>query len=223
MKKNLLATCAIAALALFAAKAQAADVTAPEDNSFYVSLFGGASFLHDVDFDFYDGDYTVETKAGYILGGALGMRVWDPLRAEVELSYARWSVDDATADYGFGDVDAEGRGHLSATYLLGNLWYDFESDSSFTPYLGGGAGVAFVSPDVTFFGSDSFGLQNGEAGFAFQLGGGVKFGLTDNIALDIGYRFKGILDTDFDSSENGPFTGGDLFSHNIQGGIVIDF
>jgi len=226
MKKTLLAACAVAALSLFAANAQAADVTAPapEENGFYVSLFGGASFLDDVETDFYSGGYELNTKTGYIVGGAIGMRIWDPLRAEVELSYSRWNADDADF-HGFKGPDGtySADGHVSATYLLANLWYDIGTDTSFTPYVGGGAGVGWADADTTFE-DFPFGYGDGEAGFAFQLGAGVKFDVTEHIALDVGYRFKGILDVDFDDSDGeGVYKNADLYSHNVQAGVTFGF
>lgn len=241
MKKSLLCTCAAAALMLFTTGAQAADVTEPasEENVFYVSLFGGASFLGSVDTEqnyeppstFSDFDYTLETKTGYILGGAVGMRVWDPLRAEVELSYARWKVDRYSGEEENSDdpFNGDAIGHVSATYLLANLWFDINTETSFTPYVGGGAGVAWVDADTEFGPPTRFGYADGEMGFAFQAGAGVQFPITENIALDVGYRFKGVLDIDFGGRQrpSGNFIldyeGGDLYSHNVQAGVTFSF
>lgn len=236
MKKSLLTACAAAALGLFAMQAHAADVTepAPEESIFYVSLFGGASFLDDVDTlqDYDTGNdfsYSLNTKTGYIVGGAIGARVWDPVRAEVELSYARWKADDYTGEIlpGGTDFADETSGHLSATYLLANLWIDIENDTAFTPYVGGGAGVAWVDASGIEFptGLERYGYNNGEMGFAFQAGAGVHIGVAENIAIDVGYRFKGILDIDFEGGEDDviDYEGGDLYSHNVQAGVIFGF
>lgn len=228
MKKTLLAATAVLALNLFAMNAKAADPVIAEESGFYVSLFGGASFLDDVDTNVsltgYDYDYSVDTKTGYIIGGAIGMRIWDPLRAEVELSYARWKAE--SYDYKIRDFRTSGdaSGHLSATYLLGNLWLDLDTDTRFTPYVGGGAGVAWVDADTSFEG-EPLGYGDGELGFAFQLGAGVKFDITENIALDVGYRFKGILDVDFEDAGGAPadFENADFYSHNVQAGVTVSF
>lgn len=225
MKKSLLAATAILALNLFLADARAADVTPAEASGFYVSLFAGASFLDDVDtkvdFGTYDRDYSVDTKTGYLLGGAIGMRIWDPLRAEIEISHARWKAK--SFDYE-NTLTYSASGHLSATYLLGNLWIDIPTHAAFTPYVGGGAGVAWADGDSKFEGED-IGYDDGELGFAFQLGGGIAFAVTDQLSLDVGYRFKGILDIDFDNGIGAPqgFEGGDLYSHNVQAGVTFGF
>jgi opacity protein-like surface antigen len=192
------------------------------DSSFYVSLFGGASVPHDLETNYFDEgtDYSVDLKTGYIVGGAIGARIWDPVRAELEVSYSRWKADDYSSEEGDdGSVD----GDVEATYILGNLWYDFRTESVFTPYAGGGIGIAFVDADTTFDG-ESFGYGDGETGFAFQLGAGVQFGLTEHIALDLGYRFKGVLDVEFqDSDDEGVYAQGDLFTHNLQAGVIFGF
>jgi opacity protein-like surface antigen len=213
-------------------RAAIAHLTPPAEEPFYyVSLFGGASFSQDIDttqnYDTRaDYDYSLELKSGYILGGAIGTRLGDGLRAEAELSYARWNADHTEAQ-GDNHYDFDARGHVSATYLLGNVWYDVHNDTSFTPYLGGGVGAAWVEADTIFNHDDSFGYSEGEMAFAFQLGGGVKFDVTDNIAFDLGYRFKGILDVDFDARGEAqgivPYEGGDLYSHNVQGGVILSF
>lgn len=212
------------------AEAVAADRPA-EDHVYYVSLFGGASLLEDLEtVQHYDTradyDYSLDLRSGYIVGGALGTRIADPLRAEVELSYARWKAD-RVAFQGDNPYNDDAAGHVSATYLLGNLWYDINTDTSFTPYVGGGAGAAWVDADTRFGDDPDFGYSDGEMAFAFQLGGGLIFGLTQNISVDVGYRFKGALDVDLDAQgeDNGivPYDGGDLYSHNLQGGVIVSF
>lgn len=223
MKKTLFAACAAAALSLFAVNAQAADVTpAPETNGFYVSLFGGASSLNDVETDYNEvgNKYTVDPKVGYILGGAIGMRIWDPLRAEIEVSYSRWKIDNRVEH---NNHTHTGEGPIEALYVLGNLWYDLDTGMGITPYVGGGAGVGFADANIHFDGND-YGYGDGEAGFAFQLGAGAKLDLTDNIALDVGYRFKGILDVDFkDNDGEGVYKNANLYSHNVQAGVTFGF
>lgn len=221
-KKLLLGTVAAIGLTLGVASAQAADIEpAAEPAGWYVSLFGGVSFLEDVD-SLYNGeeDYSVEAKTGYIFGGAVGMMVWDPLRLEVEVSYAQWDADEVSSDdAGFQDEEADG--DMDALFLLGNAWFDIDTGTSFKPYLGGGAGVAWADADTNFRGADE-GYGDGELGFAFQLGGGLKVDLTEHVALDIGYRFKGILDVDLnDSDGGGVYEGADFYSHNIQGGVTF--
>lgn len=224
MKKVLLCGSAAVALGFFATAASAADYADPVDSvrsmGPYVSVFAGASWLRDVDTDYNGTGYSVSTDTGYILGATIGMHVWNSLRAEIEVSHSSWDGNDySTTGGATGTVD----GDISATYLLGNLWWDFDTGTSFSPYIGGGAGVAWADGDTTF-GGNTFGYGDGEAGFAFQLGAGVRFNMTENLGLDVGYRYKSIQNIDFDDSDGGGvYEKGDLNSHNLQVGLTFSF
>ena len=225
MKNTLLAGVAAASLFVGSGQAHAADVmdtSAADSMGLYVSVFAGASFPRDVVTDYYGSEYTVNLKTGYLLGGAVGMNVTDMIRGEVELSHSSWKGDsyfDSTADATADPVD----GNIKATYLLANLWVDIENDSSFTPYVGGGAGLGWADGNTTFNGN-TFGYGDGEMGFAFQVGAGLKFDLTENVLLDLGYRYKSIVNVDFDDSDGGGiYRDADVNSHNVQLGLTFNF
>jgi opacity protein-like surface antigen len=213
MKNTLLAGVAAASLFVVSGQAHAADV----------SVFAGASFPRDLETVYATTDYTLGLKTGYLIGGAIGMNVTDMIRGEVELSHSRWDANEVSYAGMVGGPDTAD-GSIKATYLLANLWGDFENDSSFTPYVGGGAGVGWADGNVTHGGAP-FGHGDGEMGFAFQVGAGVKFDLTDNVLVDLGYRYKSILNIDFDDTSGvfGPWKDGDVNSHNVQLGLTFNF
>ena len=207
----------------------AADVAAPEavESSWYISVFGGASFPEDIDYDLiqlgvqtYDGHQELDT--GFIIGGAIGARIWENTRAEVELSYQRNDAGDALYDNP-GNYPYDGSGHSDAIYVLANAWYDIPVSESFKPYVGGGAGIAFVNQDIDQP-DDTFGPNGSDEGFAFQLGAGVGIPLGSSLSFDIGYRFRGILNIDIDGQQAGDeHVDQDIFSHNILAGINLSF
>jgi opacity protein-like surface antigen len=226
VKNTLLAGVAVATLFLVSGQANAdsMDVSAADSMGMYVSVFAGASFPRDLETVYGTTiDYTLGLKTGYLIGGAIGMNVTDMIRGEVELSHSRWDANEVSYEGMIGGPSTAD-GSIKATYLLANLWGDFENDSSFTPYVGGGAGVGWADGNVTHGGA-AFGHGDGEMGFAFQLGAGVKFDLTDNVLLDLGYRYKSILSVDFDDTSGvfGPWRDGDVNSHNVQLGLTFNF
>ena len=83
-----------------------------------------------------------------------------------------------------------------------------------SPYLGGGLGVGFVNVDVDSISGVSLDASDSETGFAYQVGGGLMWGLTDDVALDLGYRYRGVMVDDYDQS---------LTSHNVLLGINFGF
>ena len=216
-KNTLMASVAAGTLALssIGASAQGGLFDAP-----YISVFGGVSFLEDIDTT-YDGnglDYSVETDDGFVVGVAVGAQVFNNVRGELEFAFSEHDGDQETDVTGVSV-----NGDIQTYYLLANAWYDFKFDSMFQPYVGGGLGIGFVDGNTTF-GASPFGYGGSDEGFAFQVGGGVRVALSEMISFDVSYRFRSILDVDFaDSDGVGNYENGDIYSHNIQGGLTIHF
>ena len=118
-------------------------------------------------------------NTSYLLGAAIGAHISDNFRAEVELSHSSWGLKDASIN---GSPFTPASGTVNATYLMGNLWYDFSNGSAFTPYVGGGLGAALSTVQVS-----TGPVSSTSTNFAFQLGVGAKYALSENIDVDIGY------------------------------------
>lgn len=234
-KKQLLMAVAAGAMTLGVASAHAADmepVAAPAE--WYVSLFGGASWLEDVktDYDFigYAGNYhqEINTDVGFIIGGAIGTHLTDDLRVEFEVAYSENDIDEIRyirdSDGFEGDYDANGK--FGILTFMANLWYDIPLSEELKPYIGGGAGLAIVDVKAEYDDSPGFEpiFDDSPVAFAFQLGAGLRWQAWENITLDVGYRLRGIDGPKFDS-EVTAFQGTSdydaewLWSHNVIGGI----
>ena len=209
-------TCvSLAAIALTAPAASAAPFQP------YVSLFGGASFLNDLNVINSSGThYTWKFNGGYILGGAVGVKWNDLLRTELELSHAVWTANHWSKTYD-GGYNGAASGNLTATYLLGNVWLDVPTNSMVTPYVGGGLGVGWANANVT--GDNGAQLLGGNSGLAFQLGAGLKFAVSESVDVDLGYRFKDLTNITFSDQNGNPWTPTNLVSHNFQLGLTLKF
>jgi opacity protein-like surface antigen len=183
--------------------APASTMAAMQDSGLYVSVFAGAAFGQAVtarsetkvgNFALYGTDYNIPVRTGYLIGAALGMHLAPDLRGEVELSYAAHELSDtASTTYFVNGVPGTPQttrvsGSTKALYLLGNLWYDIDTGTQFTPYFGGGLGVAKLTTTLNnsyrpLVASDVFAP-------AVQLGAGIKYEIANNIGLDLGYRAK---------------------------------
>lgn len=217
----------IAAMELGAQSAVAADMSPPPAGPSYqpyISLFAGASFLNNVDTVFSSSGtpYTVKTNMGYLIGGAVGVDWNNMIRTEIELSHSAWTANSYNAS---GGAFVPASGNISATYLLGNVWLDIQTQSAFTPYVGGGVGVGWANADVSFNGGTGGYGSGVSSALAYQLGAGVKFAISDQLDLDVGYRYKGLGNIDFnDRSGSGfLFNGARLNSHNVQIGLTYRF
>lgn len=227
---KLLSTACLGAIILGSSVANAADLEMPASSpmSTYVSIFGGATFWNDFDnvWTGFNEDYTVSFDTGFIAGGAIGVKdiLMPGLRHEFEVSYMEATADGLETTLPF--VGQNPGGTTSSVNLLLNTWFDVDTGAAFTPYVGGGVGIGLVDSRVIV--SNGGGLQwdGDDTGFAFQAGGGVKWALSESVALDLSYRFRGVLDVNFaggPSFASAPFTNGDFLVHTVQGGVVFNF
>lgn len=202
------------------------EPVAVADTGWYLSVFGGGVWASNVEAD--DGSaafgqfFDFDTDIGWLAGVAVGASFTDNLRGEVELSTGSLGLTDVTitgnVDPADDDTYAVTDGSASTTYLLANLWFDIETGSGFTPYLGGGIGAAYVSAEG--------GLPVGDVdlsgwGLAYQVGAGVKVDVADNIALDLGYRWKAVVDAELEGGGDDAVV--NLGSHVVQAGLTFGF
>jgi opacity protein-like surface antigen len=212
---------ALFATALFVPAASAADLPAPalDTANWSVSVFGGATWVNDIDPDTIIGPSEFEFDTGFLVGGTLGYTATDWLRTELELAYTESSVD-TTIDTGVAVIS--GSGDFSTFSIMGNVWLgmnmlpvvggpvnDIGSGLGFSPYFGGGLGVGFLTADP---GSED------TTAFAWQVGAGVRWNFASNIGLDVGYRYRNLVDV-----ELGGFESFDLSSNNVVVGLTFNF
>src|SRR5215208_5392480 len=205
MRHTLKYAAAGAAMFLAAGQAAAADMVeeaVPGCNCYggpYISLFAGVTFdAQDTEVS-YGGSstYSIETDTGFLVGGAIGAHITPNFRGEIELSFKSHDID--SADDSDGDSNT-GNGDVDIFFVLANFWYDFDM-GAFTPYLGGGVGVAKINSDISIYDHAYF-WDMDRWTLAGQLGAGVQWKFTDNFGLDLGYRLKATSPADLDFGFN---------------------
>ncbi len=236
-KHALMITTLSVGLALAGGSAFAADmpmargmVSAPPPpamDGMYVSIFAGAAFPMTVNGSYHATPATtsdpwgIPLNTGYIIGGAIGTHLMPNLRGEIELSYTSRSV---TGVLNTSTGTSSDNGSFNALYVLGNLWYDFDTGGGFTPYVGGGLGLAVLMPNVTDIGSTGYNYTTSSVAPAAQLGAGIKINVSDNIALDVGYRAKFVFNgTLTGSGGQGNATSVNYIDQSIQAGLTFGF
>ena len=150
-----------------------------------------------------------------------------PVRAELE--YAAYG--NASHHLGFVDHiegDALGARHtVGFQTLLANVYWDITNYHGFTPYIGGGLGMAFVKTKVNYSYTGTGESENGsfsdtDTVFAGQVGLGCSYAFTDNIAADLGYRF--LMMDDGDASISGiSMKSKDMYAHQLTLGLRVTF
>ena len=182
---------------------QISPVPQPEQSSFYVSIFGGANF--DIgSTEFTNGTTIVDTDfdTGFTLGGAVGYK-WDNYdfgaftpRTEIEVNYFDNDVD--TIDFsgnGVGQEIVNGDSGISGVGVFANLFFDLDTGTKFTPYVGGGVGLGFLDLDISYNGPD-LNLDDTDTAFGWHIGGGANIELTESTSFFVDARYQQFVNVD---------------------------
>ena len=171
-----------------------------------VSTSGSAGF-------FDTGSYTQNTIGGGIFAGYdFYKQGGSPIRAEIEYALRSTVNKEYSGKRAMTVGGMSGSASLKSQYnmhtIFANVYYDFHNDSAFTPFVGGGLGLAIINHKVEgeasigpVSGSDSYNTT--ETALAYNLGLGCSYDLTDAITADLAYRFVGTSYHETDKSING--------------------
>ncbi|MBO9477324.1 porin family protein [Shimia sp. R11_0] len=183
MKHTLLSATLIAS-AVLAAPAFAED--------WYVQGFLGYSYADDATFAGNIGgnpntvatDFDEDLNLGISVGrgfGSIGNGA--SLRGEIELSYRSNDIDAVDFSGNGAGAEANPGGDISSTFLMANAIVDFETNSKFTPYVGGGIGVGFIDQDVVYGANNNVTIRGDDEAFTAQLIAGTSYALNDTTSL----------------------------------------
>lgn len=146
----------------------------------YIALGGGASFWNQThNSDELEGG----SEAGYLVSLAWGREYENSYRAELEFSFRQNNV------HGINDPDngkkSTGDGNiLQGAALFVNAAYDFRAGKSIRPYIMAGPGVIYLK--VSDDDDPETPLDDSSTTYAFQIGLGARFDVTENLRGDIG-------------------------------------
>ena len=185
---------------------------------FYLGAWLGLNVLSSADLSFeFSRDLDAEYDHGYAGGAVLGYD-YGALRFDFEGSYRNNSFDTVKrGDDSLSGVDGD---FELATALL-NLYYDFESGSPTTPYIGVGLGWAEVSLDTLEAGQVLL-VDDEDEVAAAQLAAGCQFALSPAMSLDVGYRFLATEDPEMTSTV-GEKIETEVRSHLVLVGLTYTF
>lgn len=136
-----------------------------------------------------------KTPDQYVFGGAIGYN-WAaafkiPIRSELEYMYRgnmlKYDADNATSGGATATFSSK---VTSIQTLMANFFYDINTGTAFTPYVGAGVGLAWIE---TKFSSNFAGwagdTKKTASNLAWNVGAGLGYSITDNFILDLGYRY----------------------------------
>jgi opacity protein-like surface antigen len=154
-------------------------------------------------------------KVGVPFGGAVGLREGD-YRVEAALGYQLNGADQLKANLRTLSPAAS-NDKASVFSYMANAYYDHKMQGSdVTPYIMAGLGGATINPQ----GANLEGAS--QSVFAWQVGAGVGVKASDNVVVDVGYRyFKPSAYTVTDPAfGNAKFT---VASSNVMLGLRYNF
>ncbi len=120
----------------------------------------------------------VSTK---VAGGAV--------RTELEYNWNDTAEDGILVGFQ-GD---KGKVELDSQSIFLNAYYDIDTGTKFTPYIGGGIGYAKNEVSLS---SSGLNISKDDTNFAWQLGAGVAYAVNDNVSVDFGYRYTDMDEID---------------------------
>ena len=173
MKNALLGAVALVALPM-AASAQSMFSGGPSFPGFYIGAEGGLNWLLNNNSNTYN-------NPGFAVGGVIGYDFVGP-RVELEGVYRNNRGNGVVA---FPPGTSNVNGQINQVAAMANLLYDFAPGATITPYIGAGAGIAFVDPSL------SPGCTMCSTQFAYQGILGLSYNMTQNFRVNLDGRYHG--------------------------------
>lgn len=187
-----------------------------KSGAWYVGLGAMPVFESNADSNVDSTTDIIKYHTGWGVTGSGGYAWGNGIRTEGEIAYRRNSVKEITGT-GSGTND----GSFSTVSFMGNVLYDFNTGTRFTPYVGAGIGLGVVSAnDIKTVVSRT--VDDTRTTFAYQAIAGVSAAIDKNWAITADYRYFRTLDEKFKTSLDDRATT-DNASHNVVIGVRYTF
>jgi opacity protein-like surface antigen len=149
--------------------------------------------------DLKENDLDAGFDLGWAVGGAVGYR-FGAIRVEGEGAYFAANLNMRDGN----DIDKDNydtQPGISVLALMANGWFDVDTGTIVTPFLGVGVGGIHGTANrdgVRKNAPDDFEeTKHSGWGFAFQGGAGAGIEVTDGLSVHLGYRLFGTLETTY--------------------------
>ena len=186
----------LAPLATLAAQEMYDDMMG-NDEGFYVTAGYGVALPADRKID----ESTISTDLGFV-GGRFGV------------GYSIFGFrSELSVGYRMANIKGEDDQSVTSIDVIASVYYDVDTGSEITPYVGIGGGMSNVT------------VKEGNSktvwALAFQGAAGIGYALTEDLTLTLGYRLTGTMDADFPKKEDGKLKM--AIGHNVELGIRYSF
>ena len=192
MIKKVLATTAIVMALPVVSQAQTLQYP-----GFYVGAVGGVNWLLSNSFtttlniggSTFNGTTNMNPNTGWAAGGMIGYDFVGP-RVELEGMYR-----DNTGTMNINGLNGQAGFDFNQVSVMANVLYDFNAGGVIVPYIGAGAGVAFIN-------AGALGGSNNSTQFAYQGIIGVGYNIDPTFRINLEGRYYGTTTPNFQYSGN---------------------
>jgi len=170
--------------------------TASAQTGGYMGVFGGYTLSQDASMSYDDYDYhyhyrdiyDFDAEETWVLGFKLGYTLprLNIFSFEFEYSYLNPDVDRTVWTYADADY-AKIEGDVSIHNFMLNAIAKYPG-GKIHPYIGTGLGVSYIDASVSAT-STAHSASDDDTVFAWQILVGIELDLTNNLSMDIGYRY----------------------------------
>lgn len=110
------------------------------------------------------------------------------VRAEIEYGYnGKVKLNESWTDE---DESISAHSNTKSQAVMLNGYFDFNTGTAFTPYVGAGLGYARLKNTFSLKGDGLDGsISKSKGNFAWQVGAGVSYAVNSNVDIDLAYRF----------------------------------
>lgn len=191
-----------------------------QTDGWYVGAEAGVNIVPRIRFDAMANTWRQKQDPGYGLVGQVGYG-FGQIRLEGELGWR--SNDLSNFNNSLGDQSVGGS--IGGVSFMGNAYYDFKTNSKFTPYIGGGiGGIDLIADNITAGGHPVTDASN--TAFAYQGIVGLSYAVTDTLSIKGDYRYLRTADKvslHVDPSYSPNVAQGTYAAHSIMVGFMMKF
>jgi opacity protein-like surface antigen len=190
--------------------------------NWYVGLKGSINYVDDTSVTRGNvGAGTVDFDSGYGVAGAIGYTpgptgtLMDYTRLEFEIGHRFNDLDQLAAGGTFSNI----AGEVKSYSYMANVYFDFDTKTQVSPYVGAGIGLDTVTLD-----SRTVGVNDSDRVFAYQFMAGLgwqpEFLL--NTVLQFGYKYHASSDPTFTTNTGQSFEH-EYSTHALEAGARFRF
>lgn len=159
------------------------------DTGLYFNADAGVNWAQDADIS--SGGFTtdLETDIGFRFSAGVGYNLNKNWGVEFDTGWIWNSIDK------IGGSSLSGDSSFSHIPFMVNVVYRYPIGSKFETYIGGGAGGTYSILNID---EPGFSDDDGDIVFAWQVMAGVRYSLSETMAVGVGYKYLGTTEGDYE-------------------------